>query len=202
MPPVLGICNVSILPDSAPAMLVTRVWNVILVVDVILLVQEVYHVISWLVNVPAIMVTQEPHATPVTPITTKQATVLHVQVHIHNNCMLKCILIFLFSVCGCDATGSSSLQCADSTGQCTCNAGYEGTKCDAVKTTTTTTTTTSTTTQRTFIGIIAHNEIMSPGVVLGSTAKKSSIMKDDEGVLKASSRQNSKYPAWFWGVWR
>jgi len=25
------------------------------------------------------MVTQEPHATPVTPITTKQATVLHVQ---------------------------------------------------------------------------------------------------------------------------
>ena len=108
----------------------------------------------------------------------------------------------LFTACGCDATGSSSLQCADSTGQCTCNAGYEGTKCDAVKTTTTTTTTTSTTTQRTFIGIIAHNEIMSPGVVLGSTAKKSSIMKDDEGVLKASSRQNSKYPAWFWGVWR
>ena len=202
MPTVLGICNVLILPDIALAMLVTRVQNAISLVVVIPLVQEVQHVISWPVNVPAIMLTQEPHATPVTPITTKQATVLHVQVRIHNYCMLKNVLIFLFSVCGCDATGSSSLQCADSTGQCTCNAGYEGTKCDAVKTTTTTTTTTSTTTQRTFIGIIAHNEIMSPGVVLGSTAKKSSIMKDDDVVLKASSRQNSKYPAWFWGVWR
>ena len=35
------------------------------------------------------------------------------------------------TACNCDATGSSSLQCADSTGQCTCNAGYKGTKCDA-----------------------------------------------------------------------
>ena len=36
-----------------------------------------------------------------------------------------------FSACNCDATGSSSLQCADTTGICTCNAGYKGTKCDA-----------------------------------------------------------------------
>ena len=35
------------------------------------------------------------------------------------------------TACNCDATGSSSLQCADSTGQCTCNAGYKGTNCDA-----------------------------------------------------------------------
>ena len=37
----------------------------------------------------------------------------------------------MFTACGCDATGSSSLQCADTSGQCTCNAGYKGTKCDA-----------------------------------------------------------------------
>ena len=36
----------------------------------------------------------------------------------------------LFSACGCHVTGSSSLQCADLTGQCSCNAGYKGTKCD------------------------------------------------------------------------
>ena len=35
-----------------------------------------------------------------------------------------------FSACNCDATGSSSLQCADTTGLCTCNAGYKGNKCD------------------------------------------------------------------------
>ena len=35
------------------------------------------------------------------------------------------------SACECDGTGSSSLQCADSTGQCTCNFGYKGTTCDA-----------------------------------------------------------------------
>ena len=39
--------------------------------------------------------------------------------------------MYSFSACGCDATGSSSLQCADTSGQCTCNAGYKGTKCDA-----------------------------------------------------------------------
>merc|ERR1739837_20073 len=37
---------------------------------------------------------------------------------------------YLFSACGCDATGSSSLQCADTTGSCTCNGGYKDTKCD------------------------------------------------------------------------
>ena len=39
--------------------------------------------------------------------------------------------MYSFSACDCNATGSSSLQCADSTGQCTCNAGYKGTNCDA-----------------------------------------------------------------------
>ena len=39
--------------------------------------------------------------------------------------------MFLFSACSCDGTGSSSLQCADSTGLCTCNAGYKGTNCNA-----------------------------------------------------------------------
>ena len=37
----------------------------------------------------------------------------------------------LAPACGCDATGSSNLQCANSTGLCTCNAGYKGTKCNA-----------------------------------------------------------------------
>ena len=46
MPPVLGICNVLILPDIALAMLVTRVQNAISLVVVIPLVQEVQHVIS------------------------------------------------------------------------------------------------------------------------------------------------------------
>ena len=36
----------------------------------------------------------------------------------------------VFVACGCDATGSSSQECADTTGLCTCNAGYKGTKCD------------------------------------------------------------------------
>ena len=43
----------------------------------------------------------------------------------------KLIFEHLIVACGCDATGSSSLQCADSTGLCTCNSGYKGTKCDA-----------------------------------------------------------------------
>ena len=49
-----------------------------------------------------------------------------------SNCMIK-IEIFqrsFFSACDCDVTGSSSQECADSTGLCTCNAGYKGTKCD------------------------------------------------------------------------
>ena len=37
---------------------------------------------------------------------------------------------FLPIACSCDSIGSSSLQCVDSTGTCTCNAGYQGTKCD------------------------------------------------------------------------
>ena len=46
MPLVLAFCNVLILPDSAPAMLVTRVQNVILLVVVIPLAQVVHYVIS------------------------------------------------------------------------------------------------------------------------------------------------------------
>ena len=45
MPPVLVICNVRILLDSAPALLVIRVQNVILLVVVIPLVWEVQFVI-------------------------------------------------------------------------------------------------------------------------------------------------------------
>ena len=79
MPAVLGICNVLILPDSAPAMLVTRVRNVILVVDVIPLVQAAQHVISLQVNVLVILDTQEPHATLVT-LTTIELVMEHAQV--------------------------------------------------------------------------------------------------------------------------
>ena len=46
IPLVLAFCNVLILPDSAPAMLVTREQTVILLVVVIPLAQGVNHVIS------------------------------------------------------------------------------------------------------------------------------------------------------------
>ena len=72
MSTVLVVCNVLILLDSAPAMLVTRVQNVILLVVVTLLVQAALYVISQQVNVPAILETQEPHVIPVTPTTTEQ----------------------------------------------------------------------------------------------------------------------------------
>ena len=72
MPLVLVVCNVLILLDNAPAMLVTRVQNVILLVVVTLLVQAALYVISYQVNVPAILETQEPHVIPVTPTTTEQ----------------------------------------------------------------------------------------------------------------------------------
>ena len=81
IPLVLAFCNVLILPDSAPAMLVTRVQNVILLVVVTLLVQAAIHVNSLQVNVHAILDTQEPHVTLVTPNTTNQVMEL-VQVRI------------------------------------------------------------------------------------------------------------------------
>ena len=65
-------------------MLVTRVPNVILLVVVILLVQAALHVIRLQVNVLAILVTQEPHATLVTPTTIKQVLEQLVQVSIAN----------------------------------------------------------------------------------------------------------------------
>ena len=71
MSTVLVVCNVLILLDSAPAMLVTRVQNVILLVVVTLLVQAALYVISQQVNVFAILDTQEPHVILVTPTTTK-----------------------------------------------------------------------------------------------------------------------------------
>ena len=69
---VLAVYNVLILPDSATAMLVTREQTVILLVVVTLLVQAAIHVNSLQVNVHAILDTQEPHVTLVTPNTTNQ----------------------------------------------------------------------------------------------------------------------------------
>ena len=72
MPTALVVCNVLILLDNAPAMLVTRVQNVILLVVVTLLVQAALYVISQQVNALAIQDSQEPHVILVTPTTTKQ----------------------------------------------------------------------------------------------------------------------------------
>ena len=133
MPTALVVCNVLILLDNAPAMLVTRVQNVILLVVVTLLVQAALYVISQQVNVPAILETQEPHVIPVTPTTTEQvldfAQVRIILCH-HMPLYYPPFNYILPSACECNATGSSSLQCANSTGQCNCNAGYKGTNCD------------------------------------------------------------------------
>ena len=77
-----AVRKVQILLVSVLAMLVIRAPNVILLVVVIPLVQVVLHVISLQVNVLAIQDTQEPHAIPVLPITTKQVMVLLVQVSV------------------------------------------------------------------------------------------------------------------------
>ena len=66
MSTVLVVCNVLILLDNAPAMLVTRVQNVILLVVVTLLVQAALYVISLQANVLVMLGTMEPHATLVT----------------------------------------------------------------------------------------------------------------------------------------
>ena len=75
------VYNVLILLDSATAMLVIREQTVIPLVVVTLLVQVAIHVISLQVNVLAILDTQEPHVTLVTPNTTNQVMEL-VQVRI------------------------------------------------------------------------------------------------------------------------
>ena len=72
MPLVQVAYNVLIQQDNAPAMLVTRVQNVILLVVVTLLVQAALYVISQQVNALAIQDSQEPHVILVTPTTTKQ----------------------------------------------------------------------------------------------------------------------------------
>ena len=113
-----------------PAMADTRIPNVIQHVAVIPLVQAAQHVISLQVNVLVILDTQEPHATLVT-LTTIELVMEHAQVvPFYSNTALQFKYEINFLACGCDATGSRNLQCVDSTGQCTCNAGYKGLKCD------------------------------------------------------------------------
>ena len=79
---VQAVCNVLIQQDNVPAMLATRVPNVMLLVVAIQQVQVAHHVMLLPVNALAILDTQEPHVIPVTPTTTKQVTVLLVQVSI------------------------------------------------------------------------------------------------------------------------
>ena len=129
------VYNVLIHLVNVPAMLVTKVPSVMLLVVVIPLDQVVQHVMHQQVNVLVILAIQVPHAILATQITIEQVAEL-VQVSIYYLYLFLVEInremhINTFSACGCDATGSSSLQCADSTGQCTCNAGYKGTKCDA-----------------------------------------------------------------------
>ena len=115
-----------------PAMMDTRVPNVRLRVAVIPLVQAAQHVISLQANVLVMLDTMEPYATLVT-LTIIEQVMEHAQVSTillkaHPCDSFKHEIIFL--ACGCDASGSRNLQCADSTGHCTCNAGYKGSKCD------------------------------------------------------------------------
>ena len=129
--------NVRIQQDNVLAMLDTKAPNVMLLVVVIILVQVAQLVMLLRVNVLAKVGIQVPLVTlsPVLPTSSKKAMEQHVQVSQITQHKLKRYAnkkeYFIFSACNCDATGSSSLQCADSTGQCTCNAGYKGTKCDA-----------------------------------------------------------------------
>ena len=76
---VLVVCNVLILMDSAPALLVTRVWNMILHVVVIQLDQAAQHVISLQANVLVMLDTMEPYATLVT-LTIIEQVMEHAQV--------------------------------------------------------------------------------------------------------------------------
>ena len=128
--------NVRIQQDNVLAMLDTKAPNVMLLVVVIIRVQVAQLVMLLRVNVLAKVGIQVPLVTlsPVLPTSSKKAMEQHVQVSQITQHKVKRYAnkneYFVFSACNCDATGSSSLQCADSTGQCTCNAGYKGTKCD------------------------------------------------------------------------
>ena len=82
MPLVRAAHNVLIHLVNVPVMLDIKALNVILFVVVIQLVQVAQHVMLLPVNALAILDTQEPHVIPVTPTTTKQVTVLLVQVSI------------------------------------------------------------------------------------------------------------------------
>ena len=82
---VQAVKNVRTPLVSVLVMLVTRVQNVILLVDVIPLVQVVHHVIRRQANVLAIPVTQEPHVTLVTPTTIQQVLEQLVQVGLSNS---------------------------------------------------------------------------------------------------------------------
>ena len=79
MPLVQVVCNAQTPQVSVLVMLDTKAINVILLVVVILLVQAALHVIRLQVNVLAILVTQEPHATLVT-LTTIEQVMEHAQV--------------------------------------------------------------------------------------------------------------------------
>ena len=77
---VQAVCNVLIQQDNVLAMLVTKALIVMLLVVAIQQVQVAHHAMLLQVNALAILGTQEPHVIPVTPTTTKQVTVLLVQV--------------------------------------------------------------------------------------------------------------------------
>ena len=127
-----AVCNVLILLVNVPVTLVSKVPHVTLLVDVTLLVQVAQLVMPLQVNVLATQDTLEPPVIPVPLITIEQVGEL-VQVSFISSIFsgVSLYLQISFTACGCDATGSSSLQCADSTGICTCKAGYKGNKCDA-----------------------------------------------------------------------
>ena len=82
---VQAVKNVQTLLVSVPAMLDTRVQNVIQLVVVILLVQVVHRVISQQGNVHAILDIQEPLVTHATPTTIQQVLEQLVQVSLSNS---------------------------------------------------------------------------------------------------------------------
>ena len=84
---VQAVCNVLIQQDNVPAMLATRVPNVMLLVVAIQQVQVVQHAMLLQVNVVVILDTQVPHAILVPPITIEQV-MEHVQVRVVN---IRCL---------------------------------------------------------------------------------------------------------------
>ena len=79
---VQAVCSVLIQLANVPATLVIRAPSVMLLVVVIQLVQVAQHVISLQVNAHVTLDTQEQHAIPALPITTKQVMGLLVQVSV------------------------------------------------------------------------------------------------------------------------